>query len=1091
MNLLWEQASFRRTLQLLGCIAAVAAVDAVNSAGNLPGPLLRPAFVFLCMILLVAAVWGLRWAVFLSLTASIGFSWLLPPTGSFKWNDWREAYAFAAFLIVALIGSYLSRRARTEAKRAIESERELRDVMDAVPAQLLRYSPSGAVEFVNESWQKYTGLPIEGALGWKWESVIHPGDRDRFAAEWKEAIATERAMESEVRVRRADGQYRWWFVRNVPRRDEQGQVAKWYGGGFEIEDRKRAESLLSRENQILEMVAEGESLPEILNALCLLVEDAAGGALSSVLLLEGNRLRHGAAPSLPKDYTRAIDGASIGPVAGSCGTAAYRREQVIVEDIATDPLWADYRQLALPHSLRACWSTPIFSSRGEVIATFAMYYREPRKPDTAEQEIIRHIAHLAGIAIERKLTQDALRSSEAYLSEAQRVAHLGTWVWRVQGRDVVYASDEWYWIYGFDPDVGPPGWRQRVERIHPEDRDRYVSVVERAVAEQTDYDTEFRILLPSGMTKYLHVIGHPVRDEAGELVKYVGIASDITEQKQAERALRAAIDERTRIAAFREEIVMALSRQADLRGILQSCTGAMVRHLDAAFARIWTLSSDGRELELQASAGMYTHLDGPHSRIPVGQFKIGLIAQERKAHFTNNAQNDPRVSNPDWARQQQIVSFAGYPLVLADRLVGVMGMFAKKGLAESTLEALSFAAGLVAQGIERKRAEEALRKSEAYLAEGQRLTHVGSWGLNVAAHQALHSSAEHTRLFGFDPEKNMPSFEAFFQRVHPDDQQRVLDTFEALMRAGGNLDMQYRVAVPGSPVKYLHAIGHPAPGPSGAAGEYVGITIDVTERRRSEQERERLRQLEADLAHMNRVTTMGELTASLAHEVNQPITAAMTSAKTCIRWLARETPNVERAREAAARIADVTDRAAKIINRIRLLFRKGTPERQLVDMNEVVSDSIALLRNEANRHRISIRTELADDLPAVFGDRIQLQQVLMNLMINSIEAMKEVDGNRELAFRSQREADGRVLVSVRDTGVGLPPEADEVFNPFFTTKAEGTGMGLAISRSIIESHGGRLWATSNGNDGASFHFVLSDAAEASEDNPSEEASRPA
>ena len=211
----------------------------------------------------------------------------------------------------------------------------------------------------------------------------------------------------------------------------------------------------------------------------------------------------------------------------------------------------------------------------------------------------------------------------------------------------------------------------------------------------------------------------PVEISFGELTRddhkiFTGFLRDISKRKQAEIALRAAMDERTRISAFREEIGMALSHQEDLKGILHNCAGAVVRHLDAAFARIWTLSGDGRELELQASAGMYTHLDGPHSRIPVGQHKIGLIAQERKPHLTNDAQNDPRVSDKDWARREKMIAFAGYPLVLEDRLVGVMGMFSQKPLTESTLEALSFAAGIIAQGIERRRAEEALRRSEAF-----------------------------------------------------------------------------------------------------------------------------------------------------------------------------------------------------------------------------------------------------------------------------------------------------------------------------------------------------------------------------------------
>jgi C4-dicarboxylate-specific signal transduction histidine kinase len=244
---------------------------------------------------------------------------------------------------------------------------------------------------------------------------------------------------------------------------------------------------------------------------------------------------------------------------------------------------------------------------------------------------------------------------------------------------------------------------------------------------------------------------------------------------------------------------------------------------------------------------------------------------------------------------------------------------------------------------------------------------------------------------------------------------------------------------------------------------------------------EALYQAEADLARVSRVTTIGELTASLAHELNQPIAAAVTNANTCLRWLTREQPDVEEARAAAMRIVKDGTRAAEIIKRTRLLFKKGTPQREPVDVNEVVREMIVLLRGEITRYNITVRMDLASDLPRIMGDRVQLQQVLMNLIVNGIDAMKDVDGARELAVKSQRTEKEEVLVSVGDTGVGLPPQqADQVFNAFFTTKPHGTGMGLRISRSIVESHGGRLWAADNSPRGASFHFALPTKIEAKE-----------
>ena len=369
-----------------------------------------------------------------------------------------------------------------------------------------------------------------------------------------------------------------------------------------------------------------------------------------------------------------------------------------------------------------------------------------------------------------------------------------------------------------------------------------------------------------------------------------------------------------------------------------------------------------------------------------------------------------------------------------------------------------------------------LSRSEAYLEEAQRLSKTGSWARVSATGEMRYWSEECYRVLGFEPQDGLPRFETFLQHVHPDDQRKVWETAERAGREKVDYEVDYRIVHPGGDVRDIHTVGHPVLTPSGDVVEFVGTVMDVTERRQAEKERERLRQVQADLAHINRATTMGELTASLAHEINQPIAAAATDARTCLRWLTREQPDMGEARESAVRMVNAVTRAADIISRLRQLFKKGAPQTSLVDVSEVIQEMVVLLGSEASRHSVSILTELSEDLPRVAADRVQLQQVLMNLMLNGIEAMQDTKGGGQLTIRSLRGESGQLLISVSDTGMGLPPDqADQIFNAFFSTKAQGTGMGLSISRSIIESHGGRLWATSNSGRGATFNFTLPSA----------------
>jgi PAS domain S-box-containing protein len=312
--------------------------------------------------------------------------------------------------------------------------------------------------------------------------------------------------------------------------------------------------------------------------------------------------------------------------------------------------------------------------------------------------------------------------------------------------------------------------------------------------------------------------------------------------------------------------------------------------------------------------------------------------------------------------------------------------------------------------------------------------------------------------------------------IHPDDRTRYITKWTSALAAGEPVEIEARIWTAQRDYRWLLVRNVPLRDALGRIVKWYGTGIDIEDRKRAE---EGLRKAQADLAHANRVTTMGELSASLAHEINQPISGAITNASTCMRRLDREQPDIEGARAAASLIIRDANRAAEIINRVRLFFRKGVVTKERLNLNEMIREMEILLHNEAAQHSVSVQTKFAADQPLIVADRIQLQQVLMNLMINGIDAMKAVDGPRQLTLGTQNHSDKQLLVSVEDTGVGLPPnQAGQIFNAFFTTKEHGTGMGLRISQTIIEAHGGRLWAMDNHPRGAIFNFTLAVSSDA-------------
>jgi PAS domain S-box-containing protein len=547
---------------------------------------------------------------------------------------------------------------------------------------------------------------------------------------------------------------------------------------------------------------------------------------------------------------------------------------------------------------------------------------------------------------ERKRAEKDLRRSEARLAEAQRIAHLGDWQWDIKTGQVRW-SDETYRIYGLEPGKLTPTLKTVADIFHPEDRHLLRAAIENAYCEDKPHDFEHRIVRPDGEVRWIHRRAEVVRGEEEESLRLIGTVHDITERKAVERELI----QRARHAALGEDVGAALNKGGVLRKVLWRCAEAVVRHLDAAFTRIWTFNEEEDVLELQASAGMYTHLDGPHSRIPLGRFKIGLIALERRPHLTNDIAGDPRVHDKEWAKREGIVAFAGYPLVVEDRLVGVVAMFAKVQLSEATLGALASVADTIAQGIERKRAEENLRAYAARLNQSNRELQDFAY---VASHD-LQEPLRKVRAFG--------------------------DRLKA---------------------KYAEVLGEQG--------------CDYLER--MEGAATRMQDLIDDLLTLSRVTTQA-----------QPFT--------------------------------------------------------LLDLNEVARDVVSDL--EARIDWVGGRVEVSG-LPTVEADRPQMRQLLQNLIGNALKFHREDEApivkvyggpvqNRKEEPNGGHVGDGACQILVEDNGIGFDEKhLERVFVPFQRLHSraayEGTGMGLAICRKVVERHGGNITAKSTPGRGATFMVTL-------------------
>lgn len=573
------------------------------------------------------------------------------------------------------------------------------------------------------------------------------------------------------------------------------------------------------------------------------------------------------------------------------------------------------------------------------------------------------------------------------------------------------------------------GWQRAV---HGEDLARNAEKWRTSVTTGEHFEDEVRFRRSvDGEYRWFLVRGVPLRDRRRKIIRWYGTLTDIEDRKRAEEALQSISRDLQESAARLEEA--------------QRITHVGYWERDLSTRRITWSDETYRIFGLQPQ-----------------ECPMDLDALRQKVHpedweFVSRGLSEALAGGPRYNLEYRVLRPTGEL-----RIVHSEGDVKRDATGRPYL-----IFGTVQDITDRKRAEEALQQSQFYLAEGQRLAHIGSWAFNSSGFD--YWSSELFQIHGLDPRGKPPTAEEYLTVTHPDDREFIKQELAKMFADHRAFDFTKRIVRPDGAIRFVRCVGIPV-----TKGEifqgYIGTGIDVTEQELLAQERERLRQLETELAHTNRVSMLGEMAASLAHEIKQPIAAAMTSANSCIEWLAHDPPNLDRARAAAAKIDKYGNRAAEIIDHIRSLYRKSPPQSELLDVNEIVHEIFPLLQGEAIRYSIAMRLELAAELPKIKADRVQLQQVFMNLMLNAIEAMKDEGG--ELTVKSERQ-DGHVLFSVSDVGMGLPSgNVDQIFSAFFTTKPQGSGMGLAISRSIVESHSGRLWATANDGRGATFHFTL-------------------
>jgi PAS domain S-box-containing protein len=880
------------------------------------------------------------------------------------------------------------------------SEQELHLLVEAIPALVWRAAPEGNIEYVNKRVLDYFGAPLGEVIGWGWMDKVHPDDVAFKVRTWLQNLESGNPHDVVCRFRGADGRYRWFEVRGEPLRADDGAVLGWYGVLIDIDDRRRAEEALRESEYKLRQII--ETVPSMLWSLGPDGEqtqlnqralDYIGVRFEDLLHLGGwTKFVH------PDDLPETANAFHHSIQTGTSYQAVHRLRRADGE----------YRW----HHARA---EPLRDRQGRVIQWYGL---------TVDID-------------ERKQAEDRLRHSEAYLAEAQRLSHTGSFGWTPSTGELHW-SDETFRILEYDPSVKPTIERV-LQRIHPDDLAMTRQLIDETSRGEKDFDVTHRLLIPDGSIKFVHVLSHALKDAAGNL-EIVGALMDVTENTLLYRDLaerEARLVERT-VALCRSEGYLAEAQRLTHIGVAAYNEKAILYGSEEIY-RIWGFD--------------------PAQGVPSREAVFQRIHPDDRDRMQAEVQR---------ALGEKIRYSIEYRIVLPDGTVKHL----------QSMGAPEFSAGgelveIVATQIdvtERKRAEQALRESEAKFKDYAESA--SDWFWEIDSDYKFTVLTENA--FGSNTASRIGTvcWDGALDLETESEKWRLL--WATLESRKPFRDFVYRsMGGSGSPM-YVKASGKPVFDPNGEFRGYRGSGADVTATMRAREEHKRLRQLESDLAHMNRLSMMGELAASLAHEITQPIATARNNARAALNFLDKQPSDLGEVREALGCVVGDADRAGVIVDRMRDHIKKAPPRKHRFDLNEAIDEVIVLARSAIAENGVSVQTRLKEGLLPVEGDRVQLQQVILNLVLNAAEAMSAVDeGARQLFISTEQGGPNGVLVAVRDSGPGIDPEhIERVFDAFYTTKPSGVGMGLSICRSIIDAHGGRLWADPNEPSGAVFQFTL-------------------